>query len=879
MSEGELNQLSALDAFDSDEWMHRTARAATTVELGTLAGYAICRVVQRGGQGTVYEATEPRSGRRVALKRLPYADFGTLETERFTREVEALGALNHPNIVTLLAAPEADDARIIVMEWIDGLPLDAWADEEWLNRSPAAAATSIARCHAKISAAVSAAHARGIMHRDLKPSNVLVTADGEPKVLDFGLAKHLDAPQAATRDRTRTNGFAGTPMWSSPEQVAGAAHEVDARTDVHGLGLLLYRALAGRTPFDSSLAIAPLFEAIRTHTPIAPSRVRRGIPRELDLITMRALEKEPARRYPSAESFGRELQRHLNGEPIEAHPASSAYIVRRLIGRHRLASVAAAVALSAVLTGSVVTALYAVDAERSRVSAVARATEADAARTRAERMNGFFQDLLANLRERDAVGEQSSARQIIAVAVQALERSDTPKDAEGDLRTTLGVALHELGDYENAILQLSRAVDILSAAAPTPTNDRELARVLGLLMTAHARADNPLAVIEVGYRCIEQYEAINASLDLISGPYERIALALGGLGRVGEAREAVDRARALSVQSGNPLAIANALSSDALILQFEGKNAEAAEVAIEAASCASDIANGTPDALKPIELARFLHNAAFLLTESGRAADALPYAQESLELRERHYGLRHPALLTARAQLAYALRNLNRHDEGIAILESSLELFEAPTDKPIVARGNLLRHLGRAYEIRNAQGDRERCLDTVRAAIINIAGAGSGYSDRCLSCMNTLTRCTIAGDGMDAAEALLTQFAEYVGQQAHAPSVASFMRTAIVNMLIESRMKPAFVASAEQVALARRDLALVSNVRGADSIEALTVELMLARLLRSSVQRESLPLSVLEASTRGQSVLDRARERYGASSVMARTAEAFVNAK
>ena len=196
-----------------------------------------------------------------------------------------------------------------------------------------------------------------------------------------------------------------------------------------------------------------------------------------------------------------------------------------------------------------------------------------------------------------------------------------------------------------------------------------------------------------------------------------------------------------------------------------------------------------------------------------------------------------------------------------------------------MARGNLLRHLGRAYEIRNAEGDRERSLDTMRAAIINIAGAGSGYSDRCLSCMNALTRGTIARDGMDAAEALLTQFAEYVGQQADAPSVASFMRTAIVNTLIESRMKPAFVASAEQVALARRDLALVSDVRGADSIEALTVELMLARLLRSSVQRESLPLSVLEASTRGQSVLDRARERYGASSVMARTAEAFVNAK
>jgi serine/threonine-protein kinase len=200
------------------------------------------------------------------------------------------------------------------MEWIDGVPLDRWADDTWSRLGARDATTAIVVCLEKVVSAVASAHARGIMHRDLKPSNVLILPTGEPKVLDFGLAKAL----TGATEVTRANGFAGTPAWAAPEQVTGDPRDIDARTDVHGLGLLLYRALAGRTAFDGTLPILPLFEAIKTATPAPPSRERKSVARELDCITLRALEKEPARRYQSAESLTRDLERVVHRAQIRA---------------------------------------------------------------------------------------------------------------------------------------------------------------------------------------------------------------------------------------------------------------------------------------------------------------------------------------------------------------------------------------------------------------------------------------------------------------------------------------------------------------------------------------------------------------------------------
>ncbi|MEY3022897.1 MAG: Serine/threonine-protein kinase PrkC, partial [Planctomycetota bacterium] len=400
-------------AFESDAWIARAARAEEPVLAGELAGYRLARLVARGAQGTVYEAVEPRTGRRVAIKRLLGGSDGSLEDTRFSRETSVLGALAHPNIVSLLSAPVDDGARLLVMEWVDGESFEAWADGVWGAQAEGAAARTIARAVADAARAVAAAHALGIVHRDLKPSNVLVARDGSPKVLDFGLAKAL-SPAAGAAEVTRTNGFAGTPSWAAPEQIDGDPRAIDARTDVHALGLLAFRALAGRAAFDASLPIGALFESIRARTPAFTAVERRHVPKELALVVLRALEKEPARRYAHAGELADDLARFLAGAPVEAHPPSALYLARTLVRRHRAASAAIAVALAAVVAGAGASLAFAIDATRARGAETARADEAVAARLRAERMNGFFEDLLGSLRERDATGEPSSAREIIA---------------------------------------------------------------------------------------------------------------------------------------------------------------------------------------------------------------------------------------------------------------------------------------------------------------------------------------------------------------------------------------------------------------------------------------------------------------------------------
>ena len=858
----ERAEATALRAFDSDEWIQRAARAAEAVVLGEMAGYRIRRVVQRGAQGTVYEATEGRSGRLVAIKRLANGELGTLEADRFSRETSALASLGHPNVVALLAAPEADGARLIVMEWIDGVPLDTWSDTAWLQHTPREAVRAIAECHAKVASAIAAAHARGIMHRDLKPSNVLVTAGGEPKVLDFGLVKEL----GASRDITRTNGFAGTPSWSSPEQVAGNPHDIDARADVHALGLLLYRALSGGTAFDASLGIGPLFESIRACVPFAPSRTRFGVPRELDLITLRALEKDPARRYQTADAFERDLNRYLNGEAIDAHPPNIGYLLRKFFGRHRALTVAFGIASTAVFGGAVVSAIFAIDATSARNAAIDRADEAEHSRARAERMNVFFAELLANLRERDVAGERTSAKEIIMLAASSLERGDTPQDSESDLRSSLGAALYEIGDYDGSLHQYLRASELLA----TTQDQAEHARVLARAMTSAKRATSlppKISALSLARACATIRESINASADLIAEPYEMIALSCSDLGQLRDARDAADHARELAERSGNALALANAVTTDSLILQAEGRALDASDSAIDAVNRARSIPG-----LKPPQLARFLHNAGYLLNECGRAREALPYLEESIALRVGFYGTRHPALNSPRAQLALTLRALGRFDESIALLESVLESYPASPGIANPNRGNMLRHLGRIYQVRQSDGDSLRALHALRAASFELAASGFAHYTRFQSAMKFFLRELEQREGHQALEAQLATMPDELARHSNSPTMAIFARLWLVSALATSQSTTSFSANQALIALLRADLDCAAKEFGPDSMPALDVELGLAQMLATIANSDAKAESV----RRIEAVYSRASLSLGATSGPARTAAALL---
>ena len=866
-------------AFLSDDWMRRTAQAtrhdASDQSLGQLAGYCLMRIVQRGVQGTVYEAVESRTGRRVAIKRLPLHDATSIESARFARETEALAVLRHPNIVSLLAAPVDDGARLLVMEWIDGVPLDRWADDTWSRLGARDATTAIVVCLEKVVSAVASAHARGIMHRDLKPSNVLILPTGEPKVLDFGLAKAL----TGATEVTRANGFAGTPAWAAPEQVTGDPRDIDARTDVHGLGLLLYRALAGRTAFDGTLPILPLFEAIKTATPAPPSRERKSVARELDCITLRALEKEPARRYQSAESLTRDLARFLSGEPIDAHPPSAWYIARKFVRRHRAMTALAAITAAAVVGGTALSAVLALDARDARHAAEQRADEADRARDRAERMNGFFQELLANLREREVAGDRAGAREILTLAAESLERAGTPSESEVDLRLTLGRAFHEIGDYGRSANEYARAAALLSEA----TDPVRLAQTLMSESQALVRTTERRRCTATARRALAIFEETHQPPALLAEGHATLARALHYEGPQPESLQHADLALELARAANAPVTVANALSTGALALEKLGRLEEATNQAVEAANLAKSL-----DAMRPLDRARLLHNAAYLLEQSGKAVESLALAEESLAIREAHFGKGHPATVAGLGRVAAALRRQNRLEEAMAIYNRSIEIVSDETPEASAIRGNTRRHLARTHDLLAAQlrGSDPTSSNKHRDIAIDLNAIaaeelmlGEAINSRTVhSAVTALARGIGARDGREALLAYARDFPRELAQirsndSSDARRVAeAHLRAAVIPILVDARRQPLFVADQEWIALVRADLAAVDAESEVDAALHILVELGLCELLGSSAD----PADRLESRTRAEALVSRARSVVGELSPITARCEALV---
>ena len=806
-------------AFETDEWLRFALRTTAPVPLGELAGYRIESLIQRGGQGVVYEATEVRSGRRVAIKRLLWHESSTAEFARFARETEVLATLTHANIVSLLAAPEVDSGRLLVMEWIDGLEWDAWADAVWERLAPRDASRVIAAALMKVASAVAAAHAKGILHRDLKPANVIVTGSDEPKVLDFGLAKEI----GASTDGVEAQRFAGTPSWTSPEQVALGEDRIDARSDVHALGFLLYRALAGTPAFDPGLPIAPLFEAIRTRVPPPPLRSRPGVSKELDLIALHALEKDPARRYQTADALAKDLARFLSGEPIEAHPPSGLYALRKLVGRHRTIAILSFVAVGALVAGSIAMFVSARQTEDARIFAEARATEANLARGRAERMNVFFQDLLSNLRERDAAGGPTTAREIIALAVATIEERASPMDAELDLRLALGSVLHEVGDYQGAVGQYERAVGLLAA-----TDDRARhADALALLMRSENRAGALEKSAETAQQCVEIRESIGAAPALLADAQDGLAYAFVSLGRVREAQDAIDRATRNATLSEDPRTEVMVLSTRALVFEAQGNLREAARLAVEAADRGRTISQERAD-LPP----RLLHNAAYLLTESGQPAAALAFAQESLAVRAAKYGPHHPSLATATCQLAMTLGSLKRHDEAVAMLKASVAALDVPGRIPTALHANLLRRLATAYARRATEGDCRRAIVALREAVIEFAQDEPGIWARIRSSVRGLAQETARDGGSAALLELFWSFPDEVERASRHAATASTVRVTMVRKLAE--VVEGAGDDGELVRQIRRDVIEIRATEGRAPIEQFDATLALADLLATS---------------------------------------------
>jgi len=444
----------------------------------SLGPYRLTGKLGEGGFGVVWQAEQSQPvHREVALKMIKLGMDSREVLARFDQERQVLAEMEHPNIAAMLDANMSADGRpYFVMELVKGDPVTHYCEKRALPVGERIL-LFMAICRG-----VQHAHQKGVIHRDLKPSNLLVVeVDGlpVPKIIDFGISKAMTTRRMAELPMMTRIGLAvGTPLYMSPEQISETG-QVDTRSDIYALGVLLYELLTGQPPFAAfhleGRSQAELRRVICEETPQRPSRQARQrdvlaspgegqLPADLDWIILRALEKEPSRRYPSAAEFAADLQRFLHQQPVLARPPSTGYVALRWIQRHRLAFTAAVVSALALLTGATVAAWQAVLAHRARAAAEAQTARAIEAESRASQTAGFLTKLLGDAAYEIDRGHNPEALQL------ALDNNREPLMALGkdpqlqsNLLERVARLYSTIGDWKTALQLLKSRVQAVAA--------------------------------------------------------------------------------------------------------------------------------------------------------------------------------------------------------------------------------------------------------------------------------------------------------------------------------------------------------------------------------------------------------------------------------
>ncbi|MEM8984930.1 MAG: serine/threonine-protein kinase [Pseudomonadota bacterium] len=467
------------------------AETADDVWIGRRLGvWQIEKRIAAGGMGAVFLAQRADSEyvQNVALKIMTGQLLAPDAISRFRAERQILASLQHPNIASLIDGGSTEEQLpYIVMEFIEGRPIDAYCDAEQLDLR------GRLRLFQKTCDALDYAHRNLIVHRDIKPGNILVDASGEPKLLDFGIAKLLDAGSYdMTQALTRADARAMTLSYASPEHVRG--QPVSIASDVYSLGVLLYRLLTGRSPYRGSTDSQRSIEsAILETDPERPSvavtgqsdgalpsaaQVQRMLVGDLDNIVLKALQKEPERRYVTAAAFRADIERYLTDRPVQARPASIGYRTRKFVRRNMLALTTATV-FAATVIGLVVFYTSQLTIER------------DAATLQAERSDeiaAFLTSLFDNASPHTAKGQRITAIELLEQGFERIESLDVRPVLQADLMQTIASNMTALGQQQRAIPMLERALEILKGVPEA--DDQAFLNVYDSLSEAHRQLED-----------------------------------------------------------------------------------------------------------------------------------------------------------------------------------------------------------------------------------------------------------------------------------------------------------------------------------------------------------------------------------------------------
>jgi eukaryotic-like serine/threonine-protein kinase len=718
-----------------------------------LGPYRLVGVLGEGGMGTVYEAEQLEPvRRRVALKIVKLGMDTQEVVARFMTERQALAAIDHPFVAKVFDAGQTAAGRpYFVMELVEGVPLLEHCDSQRLSLD-ARVELFILICHA-----VQHAHLKGVVHRDLKPSNVLVTSaaqDPSPKIIDFGIAKAVgsDWPGSIV-GVTRTNQPVGTPAYMSPEQAGFNRLDVDTRTDVYALGVILYEVLAGCLPADpaaagyaeflSSLAKGEVqtprpstrvrslsasrdLAAARSTTPAALERQLAG---DLDWIVMKALEVDRSRRYETALALADDLQRYLRQEPVTARPPTLSYQFSKFVRRHRVQAVAASVAILALVVGAIAAGVGLVRATRAEATARQEAATS-------KQVSDFLVRLFTLSNPNEAPGKPTTVRELLERGAGGIETDLKGQPVvQANLFGTISKVYEALGQYPESKRFAEKALALPHASGAD--GELQTAAVLLQLGRAHQR----LGDMEKTRTSYEQ--ALAVRIRVLGENHLDVARVLNNLGALHGQMERYDEAiaaheRALAIQrrvgGATHADVGHSLRGLAIVEDRRG-NIEAglslfrqAQEIFEArygpehsftASGLQDIAVSLRTLKRPAEARQLLerslailrrvhgpdhpnisfteHSLGVVLVALGDLKAALPILEDGLRIRMATMGPHNPRTADIAESLALVKVDLGDVDSGVALLQQALQGHEKAYGRDhtstLETRGHLARSL------------------------------------------------------------------------------------------------------------------------------------------------------------------------------------------